>query len=83
MEPVLHCLATGPLMDGATITGVITESKSGRQAIRAERVIDATGDADIAFRAGAPCRTTPVEEMAGVTVMFSCSGVDTERFSTT
>ena len=80
VEPVLHCLATGPLMDEGTVTGVVTESKSGRRAIRASRVIDATGDADIAFRAGAPCRTTPVEEMAGVTVMLSCSGVDKQRF---
>jgi FAD dependent oxidoreductase len=80
VEPVLHCLAVEPLMHGATITGVVTESKSGRQAILAKRVIDATGDADIACRAGAPCRTTPVPEMMGVTVMFSCSGVDKRRF---
>jgi hypothetical protein len=43
-------------------------------------VIDATGDADIARRAGAPCRLTPKNEMMGVTVMFSCVGVDRERF---
>jgi len=81
VEPLLHCLAVRPIMDGATITGVVTESKSGRQAILAERVIDATGDADIACRAGAPCRKTPVPEMMGVTVMFSCSGVDKRRFA--
>ena len=33
--------------------GVVTESKSGQQAILARRVIDTTGDADIAYRAGA------------------------------
>ncbi len=80
VEPLLHCLAVEPILEGATVTGVVTESKSGRQAILARRVIDASGDADIAFRAGAPCRTTPVAEMMGVTVMFSCSGVDRERF---
>jgi flavin-dependent dehydrogenase len=52
--PVLHCYTVDVIMDGNTIKGVITESKSGRQAILAKRVIDATGDADIAFRAGAP-----------------------------
>jgi hypothetical protein len=67
-------------MEGETIQGVITESKSGRQAILAKSVIDASGDADIAHRAGAPCCTTPKEEMMGVTVMFSCAGVDRERF---
>lgn len=80
VEPLLHSLAVAAIMDGDTIKGVITESKSGRQAILAERVIDATGDADIADRAGAPCRKTPKEEMMGVTVMFSCIGVDQQRF---
>lgn len=80
VTPLLHCLAVSPLLDGDTITGVITESKSGRLAIRAQRVIDATGDADIAYRAGAPCRHTPKDEMMGVTVGFSCSGVDKSRF---
>jgi ribulose 1,5-bisphosphate synthetase/thiazole synthase len=78
--PLLHCLAVEAVMEGNTIKGIITESKSGRQAILAKRVIDATGDADIAFRAGAPCRKTPKDEMMGVTVMFSCAGVDKERF---
>jgi len=80
VEPLLHCLAVDAIMDGGAITGVVTESKSGRQAILAKRVIDATGDADIAFRAGAPCRVTPLAEMMGVTVTFSCSGIDKQRF---
>jgi hypothetical protein len=80
VEPLLHCLATGPLVEEGTVTGVVTESKSGRQAILARRVIDASGDADLAYRAGAPCRKTPVEEMMGVTVTFSCAGVDRQRF---
>ena len=80
VEPLLHCLAVGALVRDGRIGGVVTESKSGRQAIVAERVIDATGDADIAFHAGAECRLTPVDEMMGVTVMFTCSGVDRERF---
>jgi len=80
IEPLLHCLAVGAVMDGDTIGGIITESKSGRQAILAQRVIDATGDADIAYRAGTPCTKTPRDEMMGVTVMFSCAGVNGERF---
>lgn len=35
--------------------GVEVENKSGRIAIKARAVVDATGDADVAFRAGAPC----------------------------
>ena len=80
ISPFLHSLAVGPVMDGQTVKGVFIESKSGRQAILAKRVIDATGDADIAYRAGAPCRMTPKEEMMGVSVMFSCAGVNKEKF---
>jgi len=50
----LHSWVVGPMLDGERVTGVIVESKSGRQAIAAEIVIDATGDGDIAARAGAP-----------------------------
>lgn len=40
-------------MDGNRVAGIITESKSGREAIMAKVVIDATGDGDVAARAGA------------------------------
>jgi hypothetical protein len=78
--PLLHCYFVEPIMDGAKIVGVITESKSGRQAILARRVIDATGDADIAARAGTPYTQTPLSDRMGVTVSFACSGVDKKRF---
>lgn len=37
------------------ITHLILENKSGRFAVGTKSVIDATGDSDVAFRAGAPC----------------------------
>ncbi len=37
------------------IIGVEIENKSGRGFIGAKSIIDATGDADVVFRAGAPC----------------------------
>lgn len=78
--PLLHCLAVEVVMEGDTIKGIITESKSGRQAILAKRVVDATGDADIACLAGAPYHKMPKDEIMGVSVMFSCAGVKKERF---
>ena len=78
--PILHCMAVETVMAGDAINGIVTESKSGRQAILAQRVIDATGDADIAHRAGAPWRMAPRNELLGVTVSFSLTGVDRERF---
>ena len=67
-------------MQGNVIRGVITESKSGRRAILAKRIIDATGDADMAFRAGAPMRPTPKSELTEVTVNFGCSNVKLLNF---
>jgi hypothetical protein len=69
-----------PILDDGVVQGVIVESKSGREAILAERVIDATGDADVAARAGAPTHKTPREEMMAVSVMFSMTGVNKRRF---
>jgi ribulose 1,5-bisphosphate synthetase/thiazole synthase len=80
VSPHLHRLCVAPIMERGLIRGVITESKSGREAILAKRVIDATGDADIATRAGAPVRKSPKQEMMAVSVMFSMSGVDKRRF---
>ncbi|MDE2305859.1 MAG: FAD-dependent oxidoreductase [Gammaproteobacteria bacterium] len=80
ITPLLHRLAVAPIMEGRSLRGVFTESKAGREAILAKRVIDATGDADIAVRAGAPARKTEKERMMSVSVMFSMSGVDRRRF---
>jgi ribulose 1,5-bisphosphate synthetase/thiazole synthase len=80
VEPLLHRLCVAPIMEGNVIRGVITESKSGREAILAQRVVDATGDADVAARAGAPHRKTPREEMMAASVMFSMTGVNKQRF---
>jgi len=80
VTPLLHRLCVAPIMDGAMIRGVIIESKAGREAILAKRVIDASGDADIATRAGAPVRKSPKQEMMAVSVMFSMSGVNKRRF---
>ena len=76
VQPMLHSQFVAPIMEGSTISGVITESKSGREAILAKRIIDATGDADVAALAGAPYSKTPKEKMMAASVMFSMAGVD-------
>lgn len=80
ITPMLHRMFVAPILDGDNITGVITESKAGREAIRAKRVIDATGDADVAHRAGAHTVKTPKENMMAASVMFSMTGVDKAKF---
>jgi hypothetical protein len=44
-----------PVMDGRSCRGVIVENKSGRRAYTAKMFVDASGDSDLFFRAGAGC----------------------------
>lgn len=80
ITPMLHRSFAAPIMEDGQIKGIITESKSGREAILAKIVIDATGDADIAFRSGAKTVKTPKEELMSTSVMFAMTGVDKSAF---
>ena len=80
IRPMLHRTFVAPIIEDGKLRGIITESKSGREAILAKRIIDATGDADIAARAGVPYLKTPKENMMAASVMFSMSGVDKTKF---
>lgn len=80
IHAMLHRQVVAPVMEGDRVAGVLVESKAGREAILARVVIDATGDADIAHRAGAPTAKTPVEEMQAASVMFHLAGVDKRAF---
>ncbi len=80
IHPMLHRQFSAPIMDGDSIVGIITDSKAGREAILSRLVIDATGDADVAFRAGAKTIKTPLEQMQAASVMFHLAGVDKKTF---
>jgi ribulose 1,5-bisphosphate synthetase/thiazole synthase len=80
IHPMLHRQFVAPLMEGDAVIGIVVESKAGREAILAKRVIDGTGDADVATRAGAPVIKTPVEQMQAASVMFHLAGVDKRAF---
>ena len=56
LEVVFHCWGVDVIQDGTTLRGVVFESKQGRQAILAKRIVDCTGDGDVAFQAGADYR---------------------------
>lgn len=56
LEVVFHCWGVDVVQDGSAVKGVVFESKQGREAILAERVVDCTGDGDVAFQAGADFR---------------------------
>lgn len=51
---LFHAWAASVLMTGDRIEALVVETKSGRQAIRAQVFIDCSGDADVAAFAGVP-----------------------------
>jgi hypothetical protein len=57
VEIWLDTLVCRPVMEGSRVRGIEAETKAGRVTFAARVVIDATGDADVAHRAGAPCVT--------------------------
>lgn len=80
VEVLLYTSFADVIMEENALKGIVIESKSGREAIMAKTIIDCTGDADVAYRAGAPCEQG--NENGGMqppTLMFSMAGVDTER----
>ncbi len=52
VEVLMYVFCAGVVKEGDAVKGVIVESKNGREAILAKTVIDCTGDADVAWRAG-------------------------------
>lgn len=53
-EVLLHAFVNEVIMDGDKIAAVLIQTKQGAVAVKAEVVIDTTGDGDVAFAAGVP-----------------------------
>ena len=83
VEILLHTWIAGVIPDGDAGHYVITESKSGRQALRAKILIDGTGDADVAVALGADYHMgDPEDDFAtqGMTVRFVAGNVDFPKY---
>ncbi|MFO7871404.1 MAG: FAD-dependent oxidoreductase [Kiritimatiellia bacterium] len=78
-----HTFFCDTLVENGSVTGAVIQNKSGRQVIKARRVIDCTGDGDAGFHAGCPCETgRPSDKRCQpVTLMFTIGGVDWEKTS--
>lgn len=76
VEVLMYVFCCGVLKDGDRVTGVVIESKCGREAILAKTVIDCTGDGDVAFRAGVECHKGDADGgMQPPTLMYQMRGV--------
>ncbi|MCZ7645862.1 MAG: FAD-dependent oxidoreductase [Planctomycetota bacterium] len=81
VKPILHAWLAGVAMDGADrVAAAVIETKSGRFALRGTVFVDASGDADLCARAGAP---TTVGDADGLcqppSLCFRVGGIDFAR----
>lgn len=77
-----HTLFADAVVSGGTIVGVVIQNKTGRQFVRAQRVVDCSGDGDVAARAGCHFEVGNAEgKCQPVTLMFQIGGVDYDRVS--
>ncbi len=70
------------IMRGPAVAGVVVESKSGRQAVLGQRIIDCSGDADVASFAGCECMAgRPGDGIAqACSLEFRLGGVDWDAY---
>lgn len=76
--PLLHTWVADTIVEDGAVRGVVVENKGGRSEIRAKVVVDATGDGDVAARAGAAHTIGNGRGLSQpATLMFDMDGVDT------
>lgn len=76
VKMLLSAYVADPIMEGSKVKGVFVETKSGRLAVKAKVVIDATGEGDVAFRAGAPMLNCS----PNCAITFAIRDVDWEKY---
>ena len=73
-----HTFFCDSIVEKGKVVGAVIQNKGGRQIIRAKRIVDCTGDGDVAAAAG--CAFAVGDRETGlcqpVTLMFTIGGVD-------
>jgi hypothetical protein len=80
IELVFHTAFCDVVAEGNRVRGIVVENKGGRSAILADVVVDASGDADIAARMGAPLMKgrDSDNKMRPMSLLFRLGGVDVD-----
>lgn len=81
VEVLFHSQFIDAIVEGAAIAGIVIANKSGMQVVRGKVVIDCTGDADVAARAGVPFQIGRREDgvLQPATLMCRVYNVDSEK----
>ena len=80
IDLLLHTTVIGAHVEEGVLKGVFCQSKSGIGMILAERIVDASGDADVAAVAGAPFEKREPKKLQPASVVFGIENVDVEKF---
>jgi glycine/D-amino acid oxidase-like deaminating enzyme len=76
-QTLLHATVTRVVMDGDRMAGLVAETKAGGGRIAASVFVDASGDAELAWRAGAAVERPGGEQrVQPLTATFRLGGVD-------
>ncbi|HKJ87341.1 MAG TPA: FAD-dependent oxidoreductase, partial [Gammaproteobacteria bacterium] len=73
---LFHTFVVDVLQEGNRVTGIIAAGKNGLIKLRADAIIDASGDADLAAAAGAPFDGVKAGEVQAMTTTFRLVNVD-------
>jgi hypothetical protein len=78
VRTICHLAAGEPIVEDGRIRGVLVDTKRGRRAILARLVIDATGDGDVAAKAGVAFDYGRESDglVQGMTMMYRVCGID-------
>lgn len=81
VDVLLYTFVCDTITEDGALKGVIVENKSGRSVYLSKVIIDATGDGDVAYKAGAEYfkGREKDEKMQPATIMFKLGGVDYDR----
>ena len=79
VRSVYHSLVVDVIVEDQVVSGVVIASKSGLYRLLADVVIDASGDADVAARAGVPFESALDAPVQSLTTTFKLINVDVER----
>jgi hypothetical protein len=78
VELLMHSLGTGVIKEGNAVKGVVVENTNGQMAVMGKVIIEASGEGDIAVRAGVPFVKVnrKEEEIDPPSITFHMDGVD-------
>ena len=77
VELYTNSYLSGCICNAGTLEAIFIDNKNGTEALKAKVFIDCTGDADLAWAAGAPMQPSEGKPLQPLSSYFVLSGVDT------